>query len=147
MKKNTRDFTATTFVVSNGRTLLLWHRKLKGWFPPGGHIETNELPEEAAVREVREETGLTVNIIGNSRELGSVNVLHSPRAVLLENIEPDHQHIDLIYFAKIVSGSLLINRRESLRYRWFDSSALDSDEIADDVRQLGKQAIAVCFPN
>ena len=97
MKNLSRDFTATTFVVSNGRTLLLWHRKLKGWFPPGGHIETNELPEEAAVREVREETGLIVNIIGNSRQLRSVNVLHSPRAVLLENIKPGHQHIDLIY--------------------------------------------------
>ena len=147
MKNLSRDFTATTFVVSNSCTLLLWHRKLKGWFPPGGHIETNELPEEAAVREVREETGLIVNIIGNSRQLRSVNILHSPRAVLLENIKPGHQHIDLIYFAKIVSGSISINPRESLRYKWFDISALDSDEIADDVSQLGKQAIAVCFPN
>ena len=146
MKTTSRDFTATTFVVSNASTLLLWHRKLKRWLPPGGHIETNELPEEAAVREVREETGLVVSIVGNLRQLGSVKVLHSPRAVLLENIEPGHQHIDLIYFAKIVSGSLLINPRESLKYRWFDSSALDSDEIADDINQLGNQAIAVCFP-
>lgn len=56
----TRDFTATTFVVHERRTLLLLHRKLGAWFPPGGHIDPNELPDEAALREVREETGLEV---------------------------------------------------------------------------------------
>ena len=30
------------------------------WLQPGGHIETGEAPEHAAVREVREETGLAV---------------------------------------------------------------------------------------
>ena len=64
MPDPTRDFAATTFVVDNHQTLLLWHRKLQAWLPPGGHIEANELPEEAAVREVREESGLIVRVIG-----------------------------------------------------------------------------------
>ena len=51
----TRDFTATTFVVHEGATLLLWHKKMQAWLPPGGHIDPGELPEEAALREVREE--------------------------------------------------------------------------------------------
>ena len=146
MNTITRDFTATTFVVSTNCTLLLWHRKLKAWLPPGGHIESNELPEEAAIREVREETGLTVRIVGSQRKMQSVTVLHSPRAILLEDIEPGHQHIDLIYFAKIVDGSLSINQRESVKFKWFNTFQLDSKEIADDINQLGKQAIATCFP-
>ena len=59
----TRDFTVATFVVHEGKVLLLWHRKLGMWLPPGGHIEPNELPDEAAVREVREEAGLEVRLI------------------------------------------------------------------------------------
>ena len=43
----TRDFTVATFVVHEGKVLLLWHRKLGMWLPPGGHIEPNELPDEA----------------------------------------------------------------------------------------------------
>jgi ADP-ribose pyrophosphatase YjhB (NUDIX family) len=32
--------------------LLVYHRKLAMWLPPGGHVEPNELPDDAAVREV-----------------------------------------------------------------------------------------------
>ena len=146
MKTITRDFTATTFVVSTNSTLLLWHRKLQAWLPPGGHIEPNELPEDAAIREVKEETGLTVKIIGNHRKMESVTVLHSPPAILLENIEPGHQDIDLIYFARVVKGSLTINAMESEAYKWFNAEQLESTEISDDINQLAKQAIASCFP-
>jgi 8-oxo-dGTP pyrophosphatase MutT (NUDIX family) len=59
----TRDFTATTFVVHCGRVLLHRHAKLGKILPPGGHIEANELPEEAALREVYEETGLEVELL------------------------------------------------------------------------------------
>src|SRR5258708_19203529 len=60
----TRDFTVATFVVRDETVLLLWHRKLQMWLPPGGHIEPNELPDEAAVREVAEEAGIEVELVG-----------------------------------------------------------------------------------
>ena len=53
-----RHFTATGFVVHEGATLLHWHPKVKMWLPPGGHIEPNEDPVEAALREIEEETGV-----------------------------------------------------------------------------------------
>src|SRR6188472_2873662 len=43
----TRDFTVAVFVVHVGRVILHRHRKLGIWLPPGGHIEPNELPDEA----------------------------------------------------------------------------------------------------
>lgn len=137
----TRDFTATTFVVHDGRTLLLHHRKLGIWVPPGGHIDPHELPDEAAVREVREETGLDVLLLDEGTSLGHVRVLPQPYCILLEDISPDHQHIDLIYFARVVGGTLTHAEREALTARWLTWEQLDSPEIAEDIRELGRRAI------
>ncbi len=42
---------------------LIFHRKLKKWLPPGGHIDPNEMPSETAIREAFEETGLEIELI------------------------------------------------------------------------------------
>lgn len=138
----TRDFTATTFVVRHDATLLLLHRKLGRWFPPGGHIEPGELPHEAALREVREETGLEVLLLDAGSRLGTVPVLPQPHCILLETIAADHQHIDLIYFARAPGGVPRAAEREAHALRWFSSDELAAPEIAEDVRVLGRRAIA-----
>jgi ADP-ribose pyrophosphatase YjhB (NUDIX family) len=137
----TRDFTATTFVVHEERTLLLLHRKLGKWFPPGGHIDPHELPDQAAIREVREETGLEVELLARGRRLGTVSILPQPFCILLEDISPRHQHIDLIYFARVCGGSLAPAEREAHAARWLTWEALDDSEIAEDIRELGRRAI------
>jgi ADP-ribose pyrophosphatase YjhB (NUDIX family) len=137
----TRDFTATTFVVHEERTLLLLHRKLGKWFPPGGHIDPHELPDRAAIREVREESGLEIELLARSAMLGTVQVLPQPYCILLEDISPEHQHIDLIYFARVCGGSLAYAEREARAARWFSWEDLGSAEIAEDIRELGRRAI------
>ena len=116
MKKH---FTATAFVVdSQNRTLLLLHKRLGRWMPPGGHVDANETPEDTAKRECKEETGLDVDIIGDAQEdLFSENphegnMLKKPIALLLENIpvcekrnEPAHQHMDFLYLARPLDES------------------------------------------
>lgn len=140
----TRDFTATTFVVHEARTLLLLHRKLGKWFPPGGHIDPHELPDQAAIREVREESGLEVALLASGRQLGPVQVLPQPYCILLENIGPGHQHIDLIYFARVRGGTLAHAEREAHEARWFTWDELAAPEIAEDIRELGRKAIESC---
>lgn len=52
------DWTVDVLIVHEDRVLLRKHDKYKVWLMVGGHIELDEGPEEAALREVQEEVGL-----------------------------------------------------------------------------------------
>ncbi|MDQ6671445.1 MAG: NUDIX domain-containing protein [Chloroflexota bacterium] len=94
-----RHFTVAVFVVRGGQVLLHFHRKLGKWLPPGGHVEDNELPDEAALREVFEETGVRARLVGeHGLPIQEPRQLVVPAGVQLELIYPGHEHIDLVYF-------------------------------------------------
>ena len=130
-----RHFTATAFVIdSQNRVLLLWHHRLQRWMPPGGHVEDDETPEDAAKRECKEETNLDVEIIGdNTSDLFEKNpdegrMLKKPIALLLENIpayevrnEPAHEHMDFLYLARPIDETQLLklDEEEGREMRWF----------------------------
>jgi len=96
----TRDFTATAFVVWQGKVLLHQHKKLGMWLPCGGHIDPNELPDEAVKRESVEESGVEIELIGEQTlDVADPVQLVRPRGIQLEFIHDGHEHIDLIYFA------------------------------------------------
>src|SRR5207249_7074101 len=87
-----REFTVAVFVVHAGRVLLLSHPKLGRWLPPGGHIEPDELPDEAAIREVLEETGVHVRLFGEEGvPVERPRQLVRPAGIQVEDIEPNHQ--------------------------------------------------------
>ena len=135
-----RHFTATAFVIdSKKRVLLLWHRRLQRWMPPGGHVDPNELPEETARRECKEETGLDVDIAGeNLEDMFGKNphegrMLKKPFALLLENIpeskkrgEPAHQHMDFVYRATLRDEKqlLVMQKEEADELRWFTAEEI-----------------------
>lgn len=130
----TRDFTATTFVVWEGGALLHKH-KLGHWFPPGGHVEPNELPDEAAVREVLEETGVQVALVGErALPVSEPRQLIRPRGVQLETIAPGHEHIDLIYFARPLPGYTGLLLEDDKTLGWYDREALGRLELTEEIR-------------
>lgn len=55
--------TAAIHVWHQDSILLVHHKKSGLWLPPGGHIEKDELPHQAAVRECQEETGVLAEIV------------------------------------------------------------------------------------
>lgn len=61
------DFTVEVFIVYQNKVLLRMHDKYKKWMSVGGHIELHEDPVEAAHREVREEVGLEIELVGNEK--------------------------------------------------------------------------------
>ncbi len=102
-----RQFTATVYIFHEKKVLLHKHEKLGKWLPPGGHIEANETPPEAARREVFEETGLEITFLEQENlKISAYNGVsfERPFLCLLENIpahndQPAHQHMDFIYLA------------------------------------------------
>ncbi len=131
----TRDFTATAFVVWQGGVLLHRHKKLGHWFPPGGHVEPHEVPDEAAVREVFEESGVRVALVGErALPVAEPRQLIRPRGVQLETITPGHEHIDLIYFAKPLPDyrGHLLETDPSLG--WYGAAALGALELSEEIR-------------
>lgn len=109
-----KHFTASAIIIAEGKVLLVWHRKFKVWLYPGGHLEENESPDEAVVREVREETGLSVEIIGETDKdipdpSADVSVLHNPYIVLCEK-SGDHYNVDMVYQCRII-GSCISGKR------------------------------------
>ena len=142
-REHGRHFTVAVFVVRDGRVLLHWHRKLGMWLPPGGHIERDELPDEAAVREVLEETGVEVDLVGERRDDVEDPVqLHRPAGVQLEDIGPGHQHIDLIYFARPKGHSEIRDEFSTDKVGWYAPEDWDGMAVNDEVRGWCERALA-----
>jgi len=137
-----RHFTVAVFVVREGKVLLHRHRKLGMWLPPGGHIERDELPDDAAVREVFEETGIRVELVGEKREDVSDPVqLYRPAGLQLENIGSGHQHIDLIYFAKPDGPTSIHQYYSEDEVGWYGPDDWDGMRVNAEVRGWCERAI------
>src|SRR6185503_3318490 len=89
------DFTVAIFVVHESKVLLVHHRKLDKWLPLGGHIELDEDPEMAALREALEESGFEVELIGDRPPTtgAGTRALIAPRFLDIHRINESHEHI------------------------------------------------------
>jgi ADP-ribose pyrophosphatase YjhB (NUDIX family) len=131
----TRDFTATAFVYWQGKTLLHKHKKLDIWLPCGGHIDPHELPDDAAIREVFEESGVEIELLGEKAlRIDEPKQLIRPRGIQLEHIHEGHEHIDLIYFAKPVITYNGFLRDDDPSLGWYSPENLQSMNITEEIK-------------
>lgn len=149
-----RHFTATAFIVHGQSVALHWHKKVKAWLPPGGHIETNEDPVQAVLREVLEETGLMCEVVptGESLELAYPTQVDPPYTIMVEDIHDPiqgfHHHIDMIYFCRPVASmnSMVDGWQWVTKKQLMDGDSLLLDDGSaepppEDVRILGVRAV------
>lgn len=146
-------------MTHRGRVLLHWHAKIKAMLAAGGHIEPNEDPVMAVLREIREETGLSAEVIPRDLpvDVSYPQQLPPPETIMVEDIDDPvvgfHRHIDLIYFCRLKEG----NGTEGLKSGWVWVSEEElatgacvtledgrAERVPEDVRQLALAALRRC---
>ena len=156
-----RHFTVSGFVSDGERTALHWHR-IQKWLPAGGHVEANEDPIQAVVREVKEETGIDVEVLATTPRFGHETPpqLPPPATIGIYDLGPDshadgaHQHIDFVYFMRPIDGASLTLPDGMEAWVWVHETTLRTNPqiplascgadmpIEEDVRLLALASIA-----
>jgi 8-oxo-dGTP diphosphatase len=103
-------------VTRGDRALLLRRINAHGagsWSPPGGHLEPGETPEQCAIRETKEETGLDiseVHFLGITNDIFAKEGLH---------------YITIWMKPETVKGEALVNApEEAAEVGWFEWNTL-----------------------
>jgi 8-oxo-dGTP pyrophosphatase MutT (NUDIX family) len=108
-------FTASCYIIDDaGRLLLHHHRRLDRWLQMGGHVEADELPDAAALREGQEESGLR-DLADAAGGVFDLDIHPIPAA----KGEPEHAHFDIRYLARTgTPETAQADRAESNALAW-----------------------------
>ena len=135
------------FVVSGGRVLLIHHRKLGYWTCPGGHVESDETPEDCVVRETLEETGVNIVLVGHRPEIERPGVRHliPPRWMTHHTEGPLAGKVCMTWLARPAGtqagwDARLVEPQNHLAIGWFGKDAIPV-ESPPDVRAYAQAAL------
>lgn len=145
---NSRHFTASAVVIDpnaifGARVLLIDHLAEGTRQFPGGHVDPDESPDEAAMREVFEETGVCAALViprdtphrAYGRALPQpVMVTEFPAPAKPRKGEPAHRHIDFLYVATADSTLPLVSQpEENAGAVWLPINGVDPGTVRADV--------------
>jgi 8-oxo-dGTP pyrophosphatase MutT (NUDIX family) len=128
--------TASAWIVDESRTfaLLTHHRKLGRWLQLGGHADGDDDVRRVAMREAREESGLTaIRFAGTS--IYDVDV----HAIPARPGEPAHEHYDIRFALIADCAAPLIVSDESHELAWLPIASLDTAGVDESVRRLARK--------
>lgn len=117
-------FVAAHALIRRGDEYLIVRRSTQAgygahrWEVPGGIVEAGETVEEALIREILEETGLTVDIIRLMRAYTNRDSL------------PSSQHFEITYLCSYRSGETRLNPAEHDSHRWLNLDDLKRLDFA-----------------
>lgn len=119
---------ASAVVVDDqGRILLHRRRDNNKWALPGGVMELGESLADCAVREVREETGVDVEVVA------IVGIYSDPKHVFAYDDGEVRQEFSICFTCKPVGGDVSVSD-ESLEVRFFDAADVAGLPMVDSIR-------------
>lgn len=138
--------TASVFLFARDddawRVGLIRHPRLGKWMLPGGHVEPDENPAEAALREVAEETGLSARLLpgpgldepdGADEPSVTAPLWIVEQQVPAERREPEpHIHVDHLYLA--VAEARAPGPGAELPFGWYTADQLTAVDMFADTR-------------
>lgn len=106
--------TASAFVVDKkaDKVLLIHHKKLNKWLQPGGHCDGDKDTLAVAIKEVWEETGVSVNQKGQDIIDLDIHTIPEHKGV------PQHEHFDVRYLFETDSTIPLVQNEETNELKW-----------------------------
>ena len=145
-------FTASAVVIEKGHILLIHHKRIGAWLPPGGHIDAGEIPHQTAVREVFEETGVAVTVLSEQMpRTDSMDALFPPQPLCLHVVKATEKgeelyHLDLAYVCKTTeegkSLPAIRHTDEVHEARWVRLDEIERWHLASNVLEVVELAKA-----
>lgn len=143
------DFTVTAIIVYGDTVLMVFHKKLKRWLFIGGHIELDEDVEEALYREVREECGLDIEVLGTKPVLSDASdrrkFLLTPAYLDVHPITDMHSHINFCYVARTYTNNVTLEADAHEAIKWFTPEELDDPQYRLDasIQFLAREGLRI----
>ncbi|MCK2219925.1 NUDIX domain-containing protein [Actinomadura sp. ATCC 31491] len=119
-----------------GRLLVAHHRDVGRWAAPGGGVDPDERPQDAVVRELREELGIEIEV------RGLIGVYGGPE---FRTVYPNgHQvaYVNVCYACAIVSGVPEPDGDELTAFRWVGEDELAGLAVTPSTPQVAPEAFA-----
>lgn len=134
-----RAFSIAVYPRHRGKVLVILHKRLGIWLPPGGELAEGETPLEAARRELFEETGLT----GTFPKTSDIDGVPPGLLGYEEHIAGSKGlHMNFVFVADVETDEVTPND-EFTQWKWVTYEEGPWAETPPNVGQFAKLALEV----
>jgi 8-oxo-dGTP diphosphatase len=146
------DLVIGGLLIHDGKVLLIHHKGLDIWIPLGGHIDEDETPDDAVIREFKEEMNLDVKLLNKNEIPAKGNIVKHLAVPFYVNVHrisgvkgmEEHDHCCLFYLCTISDPrsieKIKVDESELKDHAWFSPEELNQERIPADTRNIALKA-------